>query len=55
MSYHYFAIEERCCLREYYKKRYSYRKIVELLEQISCTPSPFENLVFMAFFMKFCF
>ena len=31
MSYHHFTIEERCCLREYYKKGYSYRKIAELL------------------------
>lgn len=31
MSYHHYTIEERCCLREYYKKGYSYRKIAELL------------------------
>ena len=31
MNYHHFSIEERCCLREYYKKGYSYRKIAELL------------------------
>lgn len=31
MSYHHFTIEERCCLREYYKKGYSYRKIAELM------------------------
>ena len=31
MSYHHFTIEERCCLREFYKKGYSYRKIAELL------------------------
>ena len=31
MSYHHFTIEERCCLREYYNKGYSYRKIAELL------------------------
>ena len=31
MSYKHFTIEERCCLREYYKKGYSYRKIAELL------------------------
>ena len=31
MSYHHFTIEERCCLREYYKKGYSYRKIAKLL------------------------
>ena len=24
MSYHHYTIEERCCLREYYKKGYSY-------------------------------
>ncbi len=27
MSYHHFTIEERCCLREYYRKGLSYRKI----------------------------
>lgn len=31
MSYHHYTIEERCCLREYYKKGYSYRKIAKLL------------------------
>lgn len=31
MSYTHFSIEERICLREYYKKGYSYRKIAELL------------------------
>ena len=31
MSYHHFTIEERCCLREYYKKGYSYRKNAELM------------------------
>ena len=31
MSYKHFTIEERCCLREYYKKGLSYRKIAELL------------------------
>ena len=31
MSYHHFTIEERCCLREFYNKGYSYRKIAELL------------------------
>ena len=31
MSYHHFTIEERCCLREYYNKGYSYRKIAKLL------------------------
>ena len=31
MNYHHLTIEERCCLREYYKKGYSYRKIAELL------------------------
>ena len=31
MSYTHFTIEERCCLREYYKKGYSYRKIAKLL------------------------
>ncbi len=31
MSYKHLTIEERCCLREYYKKGYSYRKIAELM------------------------
>ena len=31
MSYNHLTIEERCCLREYYKKGYSYRKIAELI------------------------
>lgn len=31
MNYHHLTIEERCCLREYYNKGYSYRKIAELL------------------------
>lgn len=31
MSYPHFTIEERCCLREYYKKGYSYRKFAELM------------------------
>lgn len=31
MSYKHFSIEERCCLREYYKKGLSYRKIAKLL------------------------
>ena len=31
MSYTHFTIEERCCLREFYKKGYSYRKIAKLL------------------------
>lgn len=31
MSYIHLTIEERCCLREYYKKGYSYRKIAKLL------------------------
>ena len=31
MSYTHLTIEERCCLREYYNKGYSYRKIAELL------------------------
>lgn len=31
MNYKHLTIEERCCLREYYKKGYSYRKIAELL------------------------
>ena len=31
MNYQHLTIEERCCLREYYKKGYSYRKIAELM------------------------
>ena len=31
MNYTHLTIEERCCLREYYKKGYSYRKIAELM------------------------
>ncbi len=31
MNYKHITIEERICLREYYKKGYSYRKIAELL------------------------
>ena len=31
MGYVHFSIEERCCLREYYKKGMSYRKIAEML------------------------
>ena len=31
MSYTHLTIEERCCLREYYLKGYSYRKIAELI------------------------
>ena len=31
MSYTHLTIEERCSLREYYLKRYSYRKIAELI------------------------
>ena len=31
MNYKHLTIEERCCLREYYKKGYSYRKIAKLM------------------------
>lgn len=31
MNYTHLTIEERCCLREYYKKGYSYRKIAKLM------------------------
>lgn len=31
MSYTHLTIEERCCLREYYLKGYSYRKIAKLM------------------------
>ena len=33
MGYVHFSIEERCCLREYYKKGLSYRKNAELLSK----------------------
>lgn len=31
MSYIHLTIEERCCLREYYKKGLSYREIAKLM------------------------
>jgi len=31
MNYHHLTIEERCCIREYYKKGKSYREIARLL------------------------
>ena len=31
MNYKHLTIEERCCLREYYIKGYSYRKIAKLM------------------------
>ncbi len=31
MNYTHLTIEERCCLQEYYKKGYSYRKIAKLI------------------------
>lgn len=31
MSYLHLSIEERSCLREYYKKGFSYRKIAKLM------------------------
>ena len=31
MNYHHLIIEERCCIREFYKKGLSYRKIAELI------------------------
>ena len=42
MSYHHFTIEERCCLREYYKKGCSYRKIAELMGR-NVSSSPFNK------------
>lgn len=39
MNYHHLTIEERCCLREYYNKGYSYRKIAELLGRSASTVS----------------
>ncbi len=31
MNYHHLSIEERCCIREYYKKGKTYREIARLL------------------------
>ena len=39
MNYHHLTIEERCCLREYYLKGYSYRKIAELIGRSVSTVS----------------
>ncbi len=39
MNYTHLTIEERICLREYYKKGYSYRKIAELLGRNESTIS----------------
>ena len=39
MNYHRLTIEERCCLREYYLKGYSYRKIAELIGRSVSTVS----------------
>ena len=43
MSYTHLTIEERCCLREYYNKGYSYRKIAELLGRSYCHRGMFQN------------
>ena len=37
MNYTHLSIEERCCLREYYNRGYSYRKIGELLGRDAST------------------
>lgn len=39
MNYQHFSIEERCCLRKYYKEGLSYRKIAELLGRSPSTIS----------------
>lgn len=39
MNYHHFSIEERCCLRKFYKEGLSYRKIAELLGRSPSTIS----------------
>ena len=33
MNYHHLTIEERCCIRKYYKDGISYRKIAELKDR----------------------
>jgi len=47
MNYKHLTIEERCCLREYYKKGYSYRKIAELMGRNVSTISRELNRNFM--------
>ena len=39
MNYQHFSIEERCCLRKYYKQGLSFRKIAELLGRSPSTIS----------------
>ena len=39
MNYKHLTIEERCCLREYYLKGYSYRKIAEMIGRSVSTVS----------------
>ena len=39
MNYKHLTIEERCCLREYYLKGYSYRKIAKLMGRSPSTIS----------------
>lgn len=39
MNYKHLSIEERCCLREYYTKGYSYRKIAKLMGRNDSTIS----------------
>ena len=39
MNYQHFSIEERCCLRKYYKEGLSYRKIAKLLGRSPSTIS----------------
>ena len=46
MNYKHLTIEERCCLREYYLKGYSYRKIAKLMGRNVSTISRELNLNF---------
>ena len=39
MNYHHLTIEERCCIRKFYKKGFSYRKIAELIGRSPSTVS----------------
>ena len=49
MNYHHLTIEERCCIREYYKKGKSFREIAKLIGRNASTVSRevFRNKSFM--------
>ena len=49
MNYHHLTIEERCCIREYYKKGKSFREIAKLIGRNVSTVSRevFRNKSFM--------